>query len=127
MTGTDGLADFLVARYDEAERQARELLRIAQDTLLALADPWMLGRPVPGWHSWPDVETLCAARLAGIAAKRAALALHRPELVEVVNADQDERSGWFCTVDDADWPCATVRHLAAEFAGHPDYKTQWKP
>lgn len=69
-----------------------------------------------------------AHRLADIALKRAILALHKPELIEVVNEDQDERSGVFCGECSLEvYPCPTARQLGTEFSGHPDYLEQWKP
>lgn len=66
--------------------------------------------------------------LAEVAAKRAILALHSPEDLEYVNADGDDRTGTVCATCDSlvgDWPCDTLKLLAAPYAEHPDYKPVW--
>lgn len=129
---------FLTDRYGDAEARARRLLRIAQDTSLELQDPKLLGRHIPGWHSWRDVETICEERLADIAAKRATLAEHHPiesiygtvcavcvDWQDVPFADGGETE--FGIAIPRDWPCPEIRRRAAEFADHPAYKETWKP
>ncbi len=36
-------------------------------------------------------------------------------------------SGTRCESPDAPWPCATVRLIALPYAGHPDYREEWRP
>jgi Family of unknown function (DUF6221) len=136
------LTAFLSERLDERERDARHLLRVAQDASLALEEPRLLGKHIPGWHSWPDVEVMCGQVLAGIEADRAVVRLHaisskreeRRALACEVAAGKDALyweeeydcfiCGWF---DIEDGACATVRHLAGIYGGHPDYRQGWKP
>lgn len=113
---TDDLPAFLTARYAEAETATRELLRTAQDTRLALQEPRLLGREIPGWHSWPDVEAMCNSRLADIAVKRAILA----DCARLFEQTND--LGTFRLAE------RTMRKLGTEFSDHPDYKAEeWAP
>jgi Family of unknown function (DUF6221) len=62
--------------------------------------------------------------LREVAAKRAILGEHRPE---------PDGGGYYCTCcedhrDDADyieWPCPTVRALAAVYADRPGWREEW--
>ena len=130
---TENQAVFLRARYAEAEDAARDLLRTAQDVRLALQEPRLLGRVIPGWHSWADVEAMCNSRLADIALKRAILAEHEPiesiygtccvvcvDWQDAPLADGGETE--FGIAIPRDWPCPPVRQLGTEFGGHRDYR-----
>ena len=151
----DDLAQFLAARYDEAEASAKA----------AIPGPWTLdewtggfGRTasvmVPFGPAAPDAKTGLtslvqlgtqdyetarhiaandpAHRLADIKLKRAILALH-----EHRKADTKDRNGpdFGCGIchEDRDYGiigygwCATVRHLATEFASHAGYRAEWAP
>ncbi len=60
--------------------------------------------------------------------QRALLELHHAELIEVVNADHEERSGdWCAECDGETFPCRTLRLLASAYADHPDYNEAWRP
>jgi hypothetical protein len=61
--------------------------------------------------------------LADVAAKRKILDLHRPDENFSVG-DYCLECGDFPCVE---WPCATACLLALPFAGHPDYREEWKP
>lgn len=127
---------FTKARLDEAEAAARELLRTAQDVSLKLKDPALLGRRMPGWHSWPDVEAMCTGRLADIEAMRAVLAMHHqpredgtydyvyPEALKFCSScgpgdswEAREHPDWF-----DEWPCTHARLIAEIWSDHPDFK-----
>jgi hypothetical protein len=131
------IGPFLAVRYDEAEAAARDLLRTARDARQAVREPRMLGREIPGWHSWPDVEAMCSGRLADIGLKRAILALHSASIAKRdgypfspwTGRPQPEEHdgdcglcGWFAPEEGG---CLTARHLAGEFAGHPEFKPGW--
>lgn len=126
------LAAFLTARYAEAEAAARDLLRTAQDVRLALQEPRLLGRVIPGWHSWPDIEAMCNSRLTDIALKRAILAEHAPAEPPKYGTDVPRcavcltsRGGWQEDWHADPWPCITVRRLGAEFDERSDYLESW--
>jgi len=111
---TGDLTGFLAARLDEDEG--------------ALEDP-----------QWGDARGTCYEcgtnqnRLRReVAAKRAILALHS----FVYPTTYPEPSGQpTCNVchcgtwdwEPCNWPCQTVRHLAAVYSGHPDYRQEWAP
>lgn len=136
---TENQAAFLGERYAEAEAAARDLLRTAQNVRLALKEPHMLGRVVPGWYSWHDVEAMCDSRLADIALKRAILNEHEPidsvyGLCCVVCVDwrdaplADGGETEFGIAIPRRWPCPPVRRLGDEFGAHPGYKAEeWAP
>jgi hypothetical protein len=109
----DDLVTFLNARLDEDEAAAE----------VAGTDERM-------WPLAPDPARV----LREVKAERAILAEHMPR-----EYDRYGRTGIYCRTcvtdheaymdDDAPdtWPCATVRHLAAVWDGHPDYRPEWKP
>ena len=74
-----------------------------------------------------------------VAALRAVVGLHKPYDVRVYRETQDIGPDHrptgpydvvpFCAGCDIDqeWPCPTLRHLAAAWAGHEDYDEGWRP
>lgn len=66
----------LRAALDEAEQRARSLLAVAQHTSLTLQEPRLLGREIPGWHSWADVEAMCRRELQLVERDRKLLIAH---------------------------------------------------
>lgn len=128
MDGTAGISAFIAARYDEAETRARNLLDVARQARLAVKDPQLLGRVVPGWYAWPDVEAMCEGRLAGIALKRAILAdcMKATSKQTVFNADHAAYGAPYLAPH-ANLAFRTLCRLATEFAGHLEYKETWKP
>ncbi len=123
---TDDLVEFLRGRLDEDEAVAQ-----------AAAVLWDDG-------NWTEVEADPYAHaqrhdparvLREVAAKRAILDAHGwhtghhhgndgPRRCLVCITDQEDYADmWLSDL----WPCLTVRHLAAVYSGHPDYRTQWKP
>jgi hypothetical protein len=124
---TTDLAAWLLA--DDGPIAAREaevcaLLRIAQETSLELKEPNLLGRHMPGWHSWPDVEQLCQDMLAECAAKRAIVELHRPSrrVVEV-----GHEANWVdaCPTCDEPAPCETLRLIGSLHVGREGWRDEW--
>jgi hypothetical protein len=121
------IAEFVIARLGEDEVRATALREAAREAVERLQGPHFLGREIPGWHSWPDVDAMCTRTLRDVAAKRAVMAEH----FRTVGP-----SGWGCRQcsDYADgqmtaaepWPCATVRAMAAIWSDHPDYRAEWK-
>ena len=124
MDGMDGMAVFYSARLDEAEENAWAVHAVAKcDALLYAGDMGAAAR------LGPDCDCGCgyaAAVLRGIAAKRAILALHRPPAYTTLHDAPDDLS----LTEELTTHEVTgnvVRILAAEFAGHPDYRERWKP
>jgi hypothetical protein len=151
MSGMEDLADFLAARYDEAEA----LVRAAMDDTrhCSSCDPasgeWAVDPTHPPLlldkgsdatvtydESAPKglfgylVSVDPAHRLADIALKRAILAEHAPYDCGEPAVQRCTR----CASDDAypngvavmaAYPCATARQLGNEFSKHPGYKAGW--
>lgn len=68
--------------------------------------------------------------LADVAAKRAIFDLHAAYPQPQVMARGEIIACSMCgSVDDSpvDWPCDTVKLLAAAYADHPDYREEWRP
>lgn len=64
----------------------------------------------------------CAERtLLECEAKRAIVSRHARD------DDWDPAPGRFCFADREDFPCLTLRHLAAVYADHSDYDQTWAP
>jgi len=110
MTITNGVAGFLTARVDEDEAMAKRDLAHGV------------------WR--PEYER--ALREAEV--KRAILALHNrthdcPVSSTVQSAD---KGPWLYIASEhvevahAEWPCTTLRHLAAVYSDHPDYRQEWE-
>lgn len=67
--------------------------------------------------------------LREVAAKRAILALHRPESggdCSVCSVCLTVRDRWKEDWPLDPWPCATLRHLAAVWADHPEFRQEWQ-
>lgn len=121
------LAAWLGGCYDDAETRARELLATAEHAIAMLEDPLLLGRVIPGWHSWPDVKVMCETRLRDVALKRAILAGHGRDEAdpECCRTCHVREPGWAGKVPAA-YPCTTARRLSAEFSDKPGYLDAWK-
>lgn len=109
----DDLIAWLRVQLDDDERETRKLLVEARQPS----------------YDWPDVERLCAERLADIDAKRRILDEH------AVIEPPYGWAGWCsrCVDGDEVWdaatksPCPTVRLLALPYADRPGYRPEWKP
>jgi hypothetical protein len=95
---------FLTAQLDADERQTRALAAVARDTIAELKDVKLLGRHIPGWHTWPDVEKACRERLLDIAAKR--------RIVEEFSWEAGETRA--------------VMYLAQAYAGREGWQEEWR-
>lgn len=124
----DELVRWLREQLDVDEARTSKLRSYAQQTVLALQDPRHLGKFIPGWHEWPDVEAGCTERLAEVDAKRRIL----DEVVVDANGldmsvDLDRRVG---TRDESTEPYLgdqLVRLLALPYADRPGYREAWRP
>lgn len=147
MDGMDDLVQFLRARLDEDEQTARDT---AWNMSTEIDNPWE-ARPAPdeadGWEIWSkgrfqlirgtnEADAVHIARhdparvLAEVDAKRQILGLH----VAAEYIRNDPFAGcttcsWRDYMEDLHvrWPCPTLRLLALPYAGHPDYREEWKP
>lgn len=125
----DTLSTWLLQQIEAAEASTRDLLYWAQQTILTLKDPKLLGKYIPGWHNWPKVERVCQERLAELAALRAVITEHRTEAgvcdtcfsVNAIDNPWDEREIDLCN------NCTTIRLLAVPFAAEPGYRPEWRP
>lgn len=151
---SDELTGWLRAQCDEDERVARMLLAEAQNVELTLKEPKNLGKYMPGWTLWPDVQRMAWDRLAQVAATRRIIAEHEPTLDTVEwPHDQDgkgnafvcrrcqnaEHTAWNPPIGEAGIlpegfvtsyvlaPCRTLRLLALPFAVRDGYKPEWSP
>ncbi|MFY1595466.1 DUF6221 family protein [Micromonospora sp. WMMD737] len=119
---SDDLLTWLAEQIDAAEKQTRTLLYWAQQTSLTLQDPKLLGKYIPGWHAWPDVEQLCRQHLADLNAKRRLVKWceDRARDLEDFPADPDYREAatqavWF------------LKMLALPYVNQPGYREEWQP
>ena len=109
------LTDFLLARIAEDEAVARQA---EADSAAAGGDPSILG------------EYYDPARvLAECEAKRRIVEMHHSTPAPGVDRDGFDLGGYWCNEcdDGISWPCPTLRALAAVYAGHPDYRDEWRP
>ena len=145
------VATFLAARLDERETAAREAAAAAENApsgdlsqswhaeVLHAGDgrafavvegaPIQATRPTAFAATAPHIAANDPAQvLADIAAQRRVLDLHHDG-----NGGLYPGSGRFCaectTPHDyaVPLPCPTLRALATAYAGHPDYRQEWKP
>lgn len=122
---TDGLVAWLRAQLDADESDTRKLLRDAQDVSLALRDPLLLGRRVPGWYLWPDVERTLTRTLADIDIKRAIVDLRDAMVAGVEAADGTVLSG-AAKVRLGAYD-TTIRLIASAYADRSGYRDEWRP
>ena len=128
MTVTEPLTAFLKARLDEDEATAKaaaggdpggSTARTAKDVAVALH---------VGMHDPARV-------LREVEAKRAIVAEHEPDRVGKFGSEEaarclvclTDREGYEELWEADEWPCATLRTLAAVYRDHPDYRSEWKP
>lgn len=115
------LVKWLRERLDTAETDTRTLLHWAQQTILTLQDPKLLGKHIPGWHDWPNVEKMCHQRLAEMDANRRILDLHD-------GLKRRVRSGGYATDEYALAALeVVVARMAVPHAAHPGYRPEWRP
>ena len=131
------LADFIEARLVDKEARARSLLKAARTAREIVADPKSLGKLMPGWDSWPEVEAMCEQALREVAAHRAILAEHctwtdryGPDPILAVSQQNCIGCG-FDSVEEPQSPtledCPTLRALAAIWSDHADFLPEWTP
>lgn len=108
----------LTEALDGAAGRARALLVQAQRVSLTLKEPRLLGREIPGWHEWPDVEAMCARELRSIERDRALIERHKPEL------SGSGEPGLWCAGCDSNYEqvaeCPELLAAAAFWLGTPE-------
>jgi hypothetical protein len=143
MTSMDDVVTFLCARLGERELMLRTVspVQMAWATFLhadgsmrytsvvsANSDVWVCD----GHAVEPDSVQVVFDRdqeMADVAAKRQILAMHKrtatragDRLIEHCSCQDD-----WSTIFGRYWPCDTLSLLALPYAGHPDYREEWKP
>lgn len=116
-TGTLTLSEFLLARIAEDEVVARA-------TASGWTGPEAMGAIEGGFTVFVDPARV----LAECEAKRRIADLHKNEGVHSPSCltcagevDPDGHTEWM------HWPCDTILLLALPYAGHPDYREEWRP
>lgn len=126
MTMSSDLVAWLRAQLDVTESETRKLLRDAQDVSLRLKDPTYLGRHVPGWYLFPDIERILARTLADLDAQRRVL-----DVYEEASSTYDARYrlGLGTAGDHARTQALAmaIRMLASVYADQPGYRDEWRP
>lgn len=125
------LVEFLRARVDEDAAYARCAMWEGSDNRADWSLPCSATVDVGGdtfYAGDRDVAQHVARHdparvLAEVAAKRAIVALHGERDGECMSCAY---GGGFSVRYD-DHPCDTLRHLAAVYAGHVDYRAEWAP
>ena len=108
------LVGFLLTRIEEEAERAQFMLNAS--------DRW-------AW-AWPPERVLAECE-----AKRRIIKLHPLQLKVWPYCECSVERGVsidrmlevYPDTDGRDWPCPTLRALAAPYAGHPDYREEWKP
>lgn len=135
---TGDVAAFLAARLDEIEGAAKAAMETWPFASLDSA------ASIPGngpLYAWTHVTMHDPARaLREVEAFRAILVLHKIEVAKAEiyrydpctgerNPDEYEVTCEICgwAGDDPSSACTTLRHLAAIFSSHPEYRESWKP
>ena len=124
------LHDFLTYRIAEDERHARD------NGADAMVGHRWKHAPEPIYNELQSTVIAASRRThAEVASKRAILDLHRDlgaDFFEPDHPDAGDDSVVRPTgthecaeCHHAEWPCATVRHLAAVYADHPGYDPAW--
>lgn len=141
MNQTALLVDFLASRLDEDENSA----------LAASPGPWHLNDEHDEVLAVDDIKVCDAYALASnqlrntarhisrfdpertlreVEAKRAIVKRHQPyqETVTLISVGTFYPCKTCGDVDDQPdpWPCHTLRHLAAVYSDHRDYREEWK-
>jgi Family of unknown function (DUF6221) len=128
---------FLTARLDDDQAWADGVIeRQAELGWTSEDDAWD-ERGAMGIAEWSAMRAAKRV-LREVAAKRAILAIHEPVPFWGNNPPPpsqqttDNIKAWYCEcqaqdgVIEGEWPCETVRALAAVYSDHPDYDNEWK-
>ena len=142
------VAEFLTARLDEEEAALRAIQDNSEpwrgewdgddeaNFALRTRNGWSLARAVTVEAGFPPgvlahlVRYDPARALREIEAKRRIIARHYMVTDDCIDGDGIERAAFICHECDNfgksdNWPCPTVRALAAIWSDHPDYDQSW--
>lgn len=109
---------FVRQQVDEDELVARMLLIEAQRVSLTLKDPKHLGKFMPGWSLWPDVEQMAQDRLAEVEAKRDLIG-HIEGLILYATSPNYAHGGIEA------WANRALTMLAQPYAGREGWREEW--
>lgn len=124
-TETITLSSFLLDRIDDDEAMART---VRPDEYLNTRDDSELGSADAGGYETCRITS--GRVLAECAAKRAIVDLHAayptPQVMVYGTITACSECG---SVDDSpvEWPCPTLRNLAAVYADSPEFREEWRP
>lgn len=145
----DDIVVFLRARYDDRERAARFVLSdyaqheaswtVPSTGVVVIGEGGIADETILTGDG-PLAEFIAAndpkSVLFDVAAKRQILKLHRPYSVTTANDGLNWRYTRCAGCEPIDrelgpnesyWPCPNLRLLALPFAGHPQYREEWRP
>lgn len=110
---------------EERRMAATNLQRRAQEHDLMRQEPALLGRVIPGWYEWPEVERLAADAILAGERDLGVLERHtvvvRREYFTGEGARDDPQCAWCeLTSNDGDplgrpWPCDEITALAKRY------------
>lgn len=115
------LAKFLLARIAEEEERAKKLQERAGQHRVTVREPRLLGREIPGWHDWTEVQALAARMLAECDVKRRLLVAAAQANTMWQILGNDSLGGYLIAARD------TVKIITLPYADHPDYRREWTP
>lgn len=134
------IVEFLLARIDEEETEAQRLVvRFNATTMLPLREVAEMtegdvigmdkGDMTQEFQVWAaeQSETKDPRRLSECLARRALVRLHDQGGERLVGFPRADRTEAYCLHDQKPAPCPTLRHLAAVYADHPNYREEWAP
>lgn len=127
----DGIAGFIASRLDEDQRAADAVLFACRDSRQPWPPEQAPGRGGPALTAYLKHFSENRA-LRDLAAKRAILELHKLVYTDFIDRDGEDRTSGDCDECDTggfadNWPCTTLRHLAAIWNSHADYRAEWAP
>ncbi len=143
-TATVTLTDFLLARIAGDEAVARAALSDGSeqkdDGRWSVSDSWGhddcliegIGITIydEGGHDAAQAAHIArwdpARVLAECEAKRRIVEVHEPMLIDAPTFADQTFAVVTCSLCDDAHPCRTLRHLAAVYADHPDWREEWR-
>lgn len=121
----EALRAFLLARIDEDEAPARQMVDEARAEWVDTAAPWAVSI---GQDEGYDALSVPAKRwLDDCASQRALVEAHRQQNFGL-HVDGGTPADRCVECRNSRWPCRTLRLLALPYAAHPEYRSEeWRP